>query len=128
MSNHEDTSRDMVHGSPTFQLLTPKATSIAAFAVAVLSLDGQGSWTMAVQALLWGPSFGNGQVSSVMTAWALATLLMTALAALLARRTINFAPARESWECHLARASLIVAAVSACLSVLGLVGSLLQGG
>jgi hypothetical protein len=113
---------------PTGTLLTPKAAAIAGFTFAVLSMMGQGTWSVALQSLFWGQQFAPSQVSAVVGSWSVATLLIAGLGWLLARRTLGEPTAAVSWEGHLARAGMIVAAVSAGLSVLGVVGALLHLG
>lgn len=129
MSEHEP-DEATTGGGPSFlgSLMTPKAAAIAGFAFAVLSMTGQGTWSMAVQTLFWGSNFPQSQVTFVLGSWAVATLVIAALGWLLARRTLSDAVAADSWEGHLARAATLVAGVGAVLSVLGILGSLVHLG
>lgn len=113
---------------PTGTLLTPKSAAIAGFTFAVLSMTGQGTWSTALESLFWGQTFPQSQANAVVGSWSVATLLLAGLGWLLARRALADAAAAVSWEGHLARAAMIVAAVAAALSVLGVLGALLHLG
>ena len=113
---------------PTGTVLTPKSTAIAGFTFAVLSMTGQGTWSTGLGALFWGQNFAPSQVDAVVGTWSVATLLLAVLGGLLARRTLADATAAVAWEGHLARAGMIVAAVSAVLSLLGILGALVHLG
>ncbi len=127
MSNHIEPELDSPTGTRFGALLTPKATAIAGFAFAVFSMQGQGTWSAALQSLFWGGHFAPDQVPVVLGTWAFGALVLAAVGWLLARRTLADAGAAAGWEGHLARAAVLVAAAGALLSVLGMVGSLLHG-
>lgn len=105
-------------------LLTPEASAIAGFAFAVFSMLGQGSWSIAITALFWGDSYPAGSVGGVMVGWGVGALLMAALGGWLASRALGVGTV--GWDAHLARAAVLVAAVGALLSLLTIVGALLQ--
>lgn len=108
-------------------LLTPKAAAIAAFAFAVFSMLGQGSWRPAITTLLWGTDLGMVSAGRVMVGWGIGALLMAALAAGLARMALLVSDADPApWEAELARAAVLVAVVGALLSVVTIVGVLLH--
>ena len=69
-------------------LLTPKATAIAGFTFAVLSMLAQSTWSTALTMLFWGSSYSPGTVPNVMAVWGVGSLVMAALGALLAMLTI----------------------------------------
>ena len=107
-------------------VLTPAATAIAGFAFAVFSMLGQGTWTQTMQAL-WGLNFAQSQFMHVLASWALTTLLLAVVAFVLARRTLRDPAAAGSWEGHLARAAMIVAAAGGLLSAVGILAGLVRG-
>ena len=105
-------------------LMTSKATGIAAFAFACFSMQGQGSWSTAVTSLFWGTNVDPGAVDLVMVAWGVGCLLMAGLGMGLANRTLQLE--EHAWEAHLARAAVLVAAVGAVLALLTIVGGFLH--
>jgi hypothetical protein len=105
-------------------VLTPEACAIAGFTFAVLTMTGQGAWTGLVQALFRG-SFAQGRIGSALASVFMATLLLDAVALWLARRAIADPAAAASWAGHLARATVVVAAVAAAVAALSLVVTLL---
>ncbi len=117
--------RPATRGEPftVASVFTPKATAIAGFAFAVLSMTGQGIWTQVLQAL-WGQGFPASLVGYVLVSWAGSTLLVALVALLLARRTLRDGAAAAGWEGHLARAAVIVASVGALLSLVAILGGL----
>jgi hypothetical protein len=104
-------------------VLTPEACAIAGFTFAVLTMTGQGAWTGLVQALFRG-SFAAGRIGSVFASAFMATLLLDAVALWLARRTLADPSAAWSWAGHLARATVVVAAVAAAVATVSLVVTL----
>ena len=106
-------------------LLTPRSTAIAGFTFAVLSMLGQGAWSTALTTLFWGTSYAPGTVPNVMAVWGVGCLVLAALGAWLAHNTLRIAD--QSWEAHLARAAVIVAALGALLAVLTIIGGLVHG-
>ena len=121
MTDHDQGSRT---SRSRGALLTPEACAIAGFTFAVLTMTGQGAWTGLVQAL-FGGSFAAGRISSVFASVFVATLLLDALALWLARRALAGASTAGSWSGHLARATVVVAAVAAAVAALSLVVTLL---
>jgi hypothetical protein len=106
-------------------VLTPSACAVAAFAIALLTLSGQNLLLIGVQAL-FGEGFWTGNdVAGYYLVWGLAALGPLAVVALLARVALPGAAA--TWEAHLARAAVIVAAVAAIGAVLTAIGGLLHG-
>lgn len=106
-------------------LLTPKATAIAGFTFAILSMLGQSTWSTALTTLFWGTSYSPDSVPSVMTVWGIGSLVVAGLGVWLAHNTLRVAD--QAWEAHLARAAVIVAALGALLAVLTIIGGLLHG-
>lgn len=105
-------------------LMTPRATAIAGFAFAVLSMLGQGTWSTALTTLFWGTSYSPDAVPHVMAVWGVGCLVVAGLGAWLARNTLRVAD--QAWEAHLARAAVIVAALGALLAVLTIIGGLIH--
>jgi hypothetical protein len=105
-------------------LMTSKATAIAAFAFAVFSMMGQGSWSIALTALFWGVNYEAGAVPNVMVVWGVGCLVMAGLGAWLAHRTLRLVD--QTWEGHLARAATLVAAAGAVLALITILGGLVH--
>jgi hypothetical protein len=128
VSDHEDVDRRRTLPWPGGRLLTPGATAVSAFAFAVLSMQGQGTWSQALETVFWNSgNFPASQVPFVFGVWAFATLLLAVVAWLLAVQTLRDGAAAASWEGHLARAAMIVAAAGAVLSVLGVLAGAVRG-
>lgn len=106
-------------------LMTPKATAIAAFTFALFSMMGQGSWSTALTSLLWGTNYDVGTVPHVMAVWGIGCLIMAGLGVWLAHSTLRLST--QAWEAHLARAAVLVAAAGAVLAILTIVGGLVHG-
>ena len=107
-------------------LLTPTASAVAAFAIAVLTLDGQNLLMVGVQSLL-GQGFGSGTTpAGYSLSWGLAALVPLVVVLALARVTLS--ALRTGWQAHLARAAVVVAAVAAVGAVLTALGGLLHDG
>ena len=104
--------------------LTPKASAIAAFTLAAISLLGQSAWTTAAQALFFGSNWPQSTVPWFLLSIVLAPVLSAALGLLLARRALT-GPAGEGWELHLARAAVVIAELSIVLAVVAAIGNLL---
>jgi hypothetical protein len=107
-------------------LLTPPAAATTAFALAVFSMLGQGTWTTAVQSF-FGTSFGPNDYSIILAATGVATGALALGALWLGRRVVTDGRAVASWEGHLARAAILVAALGAVLSILTIIGGVVQG-
>ena len=105
-------------------LMTPQATAIAAFAFAVFSMLGQGSWSMALTSLFWGVNYQVGVVPNVMVVWGIGCLVMAGLGVWLALYTLRFAAA--TWEAHVARAAVFVAAAGTVLGAITILGGLVH--
>jgi hypothetical protein len=105
--------------------MTPQATAIAGFAFAVFSMLGQGSWSIALTSLFWGENYSVGAVGNVMAAWGVGCLVMATTGAWLASSTIR--TSSHTWEAHVARAAVLVAAAGAVLAVLTILGALIHG-
>jgi hypothetical protein len=106
-------------------LLTPKATAIAGFTFAVLSMLAQSTWSTALTTLFWGSSYSPGTVPNVMAVWGIGCLVVAGLGAWLAHHTLRVAD--QAWEAQLARAAVIVAALGGILAVLTIIGGLVHG-
>ena len=87
-------------------------------------MTGQGAWTGMVQAPLGG-SFAARRIGSVLTSVFMATLLLDAVALWLARRALADQTSAGSRAGHLARATVVVAAVDAAVAALSRVVTLL---
>ncbi|AXG14321.1 hypothetical protein DN585_13715 [Intrasporangium calvum] len=105
-------------------LLTPESSAIAALALAVLGLRGQGAWTTALNAFLpdgFAPNefawfvvgAGLGSLAVAVGAWWLAPTVL-----------IKDAIQAPSWAEHLARAAVLISMIAAVLSALTIVGGL----
>ena len=121
VAEHDDArARALGAGLP---LLTPKASAITAFTLAVMSMLGQGSWTTAVQSF-YGTSFAPSSYGSIVVAIGLVLLAMALGALWLARSVILRANRDTSWEDHLARAAVVVGGLGAVLALVTVVGGL----
>jgi hypothetical protein len=104
-------------------LLTPEATSITAFSIALISTAGFGNWFL-ITTSLFNPNTGPGDLRpQIMGA---AILLAMALGAiLLASKVLRQAEARYAqWARHLAGAAIAVAAIGTLLNAAALIGAL----
>ena len=111
-------------GETLWAFLTPQASAITGFTLAVLALTGQGIWTQAVQSL-WLPSYPEGSVAVVLASGSGATLLVAIAALVLSRRAIG-PTAGAGWHEHLGRAGAALAALAVGLSALALLLGLLR--
>jgi len=111
---------------PRAAMLTPEASAITAFTLAVLAMTGQGVWTQLAQ-VFFGTSFRENQFTSVLTVAAFASLVMAAAAVLLGRRAMSAPQTEAAWSGHLARAAVLLGLVAGVVSLLTLVVGLLQG-
>ncbi len=103
------------------ELLTAEACALAAFALAVATLLGSGTWANVVAAFF--DTFAPSRYSTVVASAALGPLLVAALSVALAARTIA-SPGVGAWAQHLARAAVLVAAVGVFFAVVTLLGGL----
>lgn len=122
----EHTDEQATGPGPMAQLLTPKTSAIAGFALAVFSMLGQGSWTIAVQSF-FGTNFGPGDYGSVLITGGIASLALAAGGLLLARRVLLEPHAGSPWEHHLAGAAVIIAGLGAVFGVLTIIGGAVGG-
>src|SRR3712207_3344487 len=83
-SREEPDARDIAR-LDAGRLMTSKAMAIAAFAFAVFSMMGQGSWSIALTALFWGANYQAGAVPNVMVVWGIGCLVTAGIGAWLAR-------------------------------------------
>ncbi|CAN5535661.1 hypothetical protein BH10ACT10_BH10ACT10_23240 [soil metagenome] len=120
MSNDEQlgTTRGATAG-----IMTPQASAIAGFTLAALALTGQGAWTGLAQAF-FGANFSSSSLGSVLAGGFLATLVVEAIALLLARHALTEPAVEPSWVGHLARAAVLLAVIGGGFSVLAAVASL----
>jgi hypothetical protein len=121
-----DDRRDPPWWAPA-SLLTAPAAAIAAFTFAVLSLVGDSTAGMLVQAIV---GFSDGPVDFrwVTVAPAVVSLLLALGAVLLGRKVVRATTTEAAgWAGQLARASVVVAAVGAGFSVAAIVAGLLRG-
>ena len=120
--SHDEDQPTSAWWSPS-SLLTPEATSITAFSIALISTAGFGNWFL-ITTSLFNPSAGPGDLRpQIMGA---AILLAMALGAiLLASRVLRQAEARHAqWARHLAGAAVSVAAIGTLLNAAALIGAL----
>jgi hypothetical protein len=120
--SHDEDQPTSARWSPS-SLLTPEATSITAFSIALISATGFGNWGL-VATSVFPPPTGPGDLrSQIMGA---AILLAMALGAiLLASRVLRQAEARcAQWARHLAGAAVPVAAIGTLLNAAALIGAL----
>src|ERR1700745_2521897 len=120
--SHDEDQPTSAWWSPS-SLLTPEATSITAFSVALISMAGFGNWFL-ITTSLFNPSAGPGDLRPQITGAAI--LLAMALGAiLLAGRGLRPAGARHAqWARHLAGAAVPVAAIGTVLNAAALIGAL----
>ena len=106
------------------QLLTAQTSATVAFTFAVLSMLGQGTWTVAAQSF-FGPGFGPQEYVVVA---GVASLALAAGALWLGRRAlVARAKTSSPWAVHLAGAAVIIAALGGVLAVLTIVGGIFGG-
>ena len=107
-------------------LLTPEATSITAFTVALSSMVGIGGSMLVAQSVVATPIGPSGLRAQNLIATAI-TLVMALGAILLAGSVLRQAGARYAqWARHLAGAAVAVAAIGTVLSVAALIGAVLS--
>lgn len=119
-TEHEDD-----HG-PAFglsTLLTPKASAITGFTLAVFSMMGQGSWTIAVQSF-FGTNFGPQDYATTVLVVGVVSLALATGALLLARQVLLQHLGGPPWEDHLARAAVVIAGLGAVFAVVTIVGGI----
>jgi hypothetical protein len=120
--SHDEDQPTSARRSPS-SLLTPEATSITAFSLALISATGFGNWGL-VATSVFPPPTGPGDLrTQIMGA---AILLAMALGAiLLASRVLRQAEAPcAQWARHLAGAAVPVAAIGTLLNAAALIGAL----
>jgi hypothetical protein len=105
-------------------LLTPESTAITAATLAYLSVFDAGGVASAIQATFgWSFGFDDSYASNIAAA-GLFMILAAVGATVLGLRVVRLAPAQQRWAGHLARASILVAALGAVLGVITVVGAL----
>jgi hypothetical protein len=125
---HDDRRLGVDSGEPWWQprsLLTPQSAAIAAFAVAVLTLNGQNLLVVGVQSLLGQGFWNGGPAAGYYVAWGLAALVPVLAVGWLARLTLR--SVRSGWEASLARAACIVVVLALVGAVLTAVGGIIHG-
>jgi hypothetical protein len=120
--SHDKDKPSSAWWSPS-SLLTPEATSITAFSIALISTAGFGNWFL-ITTSLFNPNTGPGDLRPQITGAAI--LLAMALGAiLLASRVLRQPEARYAqWARHLAGAAIVVAAIGTLLNAAALIGAL----
>jgi hypothetical protein len=103
-----------------------RSGAIVGLVLAVLSLQGQGSWGLAIQSI-FGLRFGPDQFGIVLALTGLATLGLSMAGFVLGRRA-SVHGGVASWEQHVGRAAVVLGALGAVISVVTVVGSLLSPG
>ncbi|HEY0772915.1 MAG TPA: hypothetical protein VGD51_02445 [Nocardioidaceae bacterium] len=104
-----------------------RSGAIVGLVLAVLSLQGQGSWGLAIQAI-FGLRFGPDQFGIVLALTGLATLGLSMAGFVLGRRASSVHGSVASWEHYVGRAAVVLGALGAVISVVTVVGSLLSPG
>ncbi|MGH3960086.1 hypothetical protein [Mycobacterium sp.] len=132
MGEHEEyVGQDGVEARPAPSwlsgILTPEASAISGFAFAALSMMGQGTLGVAIQAIVLGDGFGPSDVGSAFALWGIATLVLAVIGFVLAGRTLRDPYAASRWPGHLARAAVIVAVVGVLVSLIGIVAGQFSG-
>jgi hypothetical protein len=120
--SHDEDQPISARWSPS-SVLTPEATSITAFSIALISTAGFGNWFL-ITTSLFNPNTGPGDLRPQITGAAI--LLAMALGAiLLASRVLRQAEARcAQWARHLAGAAVAVAAIGTLLNAAALIAAL----
>ena len=120
--SHDEDQPTPARRSPS-SLLTPEATSITAFSIALISTAGFGNWFL-ITTSLFNPNAGPGDLRPQITGAAI--LLAMALGAiLLASGVLRQAEARYApWARHLAGAAVAVAAIGTLLNAAALIAAL----
>jgi hypothetical protein len=124
MSERESTEQNVRTGPAN--VFSPRATAVAGFTFAVLSMIGQGTWGTALQSLFFGSSYSQGSLDRVMVAWGFGSLLVAALGFALAFVSLQGRAGHDAWDAHLARAAVIVSAVGAFFGVVTIIGGLIH--
>ena len=126
MGEHDEVGMGTEHpaGESLGAFVTPQASAIAGFTLAVLATTGQGIWTQAVQSL-WLPSYPESRVAVVLASGSGANLLMAVVAFVVSRRALS-PEAGSGWHEHLGRAGIAVASLAVLLSGLALLLGLLR--
>ena len=121
--SHDEDQPTSAWWSPS-SLLTPEATSITAFTIALSSVVGFGGWVLVATSVF--PATHPGQADLRSQIMGAAILLAMALGAiLLASRVLRQAEARcAQWARHLAGAAVPVAAIGTLLNAAALIGAL----
>jgi hypothetical protein len=124
MTQHDDlTQWDQHSGSGRPRpFLSPEAASICGFSLAVLSLQGQGSWMTAVGSF-FGTRVGLGAYGHVLTVAGLVALALAVAAVLLAGRVVRDG-AVVGWPDHLARAAVVLGLLGGVFAVVTVAGGL----
>jgi hypothetical protein len=105
--------------------LGPRASAIAAFTLAVISLLGQSTWTTAAQALFFGPNFPQSSLRWWFLSVLLAPIIPAMLGLVLARRVL--VPRSDgAWELSLSRAAVVISEIGILLGVIAAVANLLR--
>ena len=125
MDEHDQVGTGTEHtGESLGAFLTPQASAITGFTLAVLATTGQGIWTQAVQSL-WLPSYPESSVAVVLASGSGATLLVAIAALVVSRRAVG-PLAGPGWHEHLGRAGVALSALAGALSALALLLGLLH--
>jgi hypothetical protein len=120
--SHDEDPPTSARWSPS-SLLTPEATSITAFSIALISATGFGGWELVAASVFPQPT-GPGDLRSEILGAAI-SLAMALGAILLASRVLRQAEARcAQWARHLAGAAIPVAAIGTLLNGAALIAAL----
>jgi hypothetical protein len=123
--SHDQDQPAFAWWSPS-SLLTPEATSITAFTIALSSMVGIGGSMLVAQSVVGTPIGPSGLRAQNLIAAAI-TLAMALGAILLASSVLRQAePRYAQWARHLAGAAVAVAATGTVLSAAALIGAVLS--
>lgn len=127
MSQPEDVATAPGSAAGTDEAMRARSGAIVGLVLAILSLQGQGSWTTAIQAV-FGYQLGPDQFSVAMAISGLVTLGFGVAGFVLGRRASSVSAGLPSWEQYVGRAAVVLGAIGAVISMVTVVGSLLAPG
>jgi hypothetical protein len=115
---------DNTAGSRLDEFLSPGASGIVAFTLAVLVLMGNNLMVLGTQTL-FNESFNSQGMTEYLTTWALGGAIPAVASVFLARRALTAAGA-SGWELMLARAAVVLSAIALFYCVLIVVGAIIH--
>ena len=124
MTQHEDVAAAPDGTAGPDAAVKARSGAIVGLVLAVLGLQGQGSWTFAIQSI-FGLGFGPDQFGIVMALTALAALGLSVAGIVLGRRATSWRGGPASWDQYVGRAAVVLGVIGALIAVVAVVGSLL---